>query len=105
MELITLNNDNALLNSFTSAQLVEIEQKIKSLENERDEIKNALKSEMERLNIIGVKDEINGVTVSYVAESDTESFDKKKFRSEHPDLYDEYITFKKRASYITVKVK
>ena len=59
MELITLNNDNALINPFVGAQLVEIEQEIKSLESRRDEIKNALKDEMERLNIIGVKDEIN----------------------------------------------
>jgi hypothetical protein len=49
--------------------------------------------------------ESNGVRVSYTAPTQFEDFDKKKFKEEHEDLYNDYVSFKERKDSIKITIK
>ena len=59
---------------------------------------------MEDKQILSLKDEENGLLISYVASSERETFDSKKLRENNPDLYDEYVKFTPVKSSIRIKV-
>jgi predicted phage-related endonuclease len=80
-----------------------IADKIKELKKQEDEIKKAILEEMENKNILKI--DTDEVSISYIASSDRETFDTKKFREEHSDLYDEFVKFTPVKSSIRVKVK
>lgn len=48
---------------------------------------------------------VDGVTITFVEGTSKETFDKKKFRAENEDLYNDYITFEKSADYVKIAVK
>lgn len=84
-------------------RIISIEKKMKQLKEQQDELKVALLHEMEVRNIIKI--ETDSLVVSYVAPTDRESFDSKKFREDYPDLYDDYVKISTVKSSIRVKVK
>lgn len=94
-------NDN--LSPDIAIRLATFEQMVKSVKEQEEELKEAIKAEMEARGIL--KLETPEISIRYVEQTDVESFDKNLFKKENPDLYDEYITMKPRASYITIKVK
>lgn len=103
MNELMINEQGTALQVTVARRLEYLEQSIRTLKQTQDEIKAQIQSEMESRNIIKLENE--EMTIRMVAGTDAESFDKAKFRKEHPDLYDEYITMKPRAAYITVKFK
>lgn len=95
--------DNNSLSEDIEKQIVSIEKRIKKLKEQQDAMKAALLSTMEAKNLI--KLETDKLVISYVAPTDRESFDSKKFREDNPDLYDEYVKISPVKSSIRIKVK
>lgn len=95
--------DNNSLSEDIEKQIVSIEKKIKKLKEQQDAMKAALLSTMEAKNLI--KLETDKLVISYVAPTDRESFDSKKFKEDNPDLYDEYVKISPVKSSIRIKVK
>lgn len=102
MNEIMIQENNTLSESIEK-QIVSIEKKIKKLKEQQDAMKAALIEAMEAKNLI--KLETDKLVISYVAPSDRESFDSKKFREDNPDLYDEYVKISPVKSSIRIKVK
>lgn len=69
-----------------------IEQKLEFEQKEREwkETKDALFKMLEDNNI--KKLELDGITITYKDEYTRESFNTKKFRKDHPDMYDDYTS-------------
>lgn len=104
MELIKIGYEgNAILNISTSKQLYEFEKAMKELKEQEDEIKAAILKEMEEKNIRKI--ESDTLLINYIAPSDRETFDSKKFREEHSDLYDEFVKFTPVKSSVRIKLK
>lgn len=103
MELIKIEEGKALLNISTSKQLFEFEKAMKELKEQEDEIKASILQEMEDKNIKSI--DCDELLISYIAPSDRETFDSKKFREEHSDLYDEYVKFTPVKSSVRIKLK
>lgn len=103
MELIKYENDVATLEPKVSDQIADLERQIKILAEKESKIKQVILEEMESKGII--KLDTDSIVITYVAEADRENFDKKKFREEYPDIYDNYITMSPVKSCIKIKVK
>ena len=105
--LITLENDKAILKEEVIAQVIEIEDKIKELKKIQDEYKKAIMSAMEEKGLIKLTDEITGLSITYIeAKENLEKFNAEKLREDHPELYDEYVTMDgKKSAYITIRIK
>ena len=103
MELIKIEKETALLNPETAEKIVRFETAMKRLKEQEDELKQAILAEMEAKNII--KLETDELAINYIATTDRETFDSKTFRSEHADLYDEYVKLTPVKASIRVKVK
>ena len=95
--------DNYSLSEEIEKKIVSIEKRIKKLKEQEEAMKAALLEAMEAKNLI--KLETDKMVISYVAPTDRESFDSKKFRSDNPDLYDEYVKISPVKSSIRIKVK
>jgi hypothetical protein len=103
--LIRMENGISILDAETSNKIAEYERQIKAIKEQEEALKEAIKSEMEAKGIIKIEDEINGMSITYVAETFRETFDSKKLRAENPDLYDLYIRMTPVKSSIRIKVK
>ena len=102
-ELIVLEKDNYILNNGTLRLIADFETRIKELKEQEDELKSRILTEMEEKNII--KLETDDLTINYIASTDREDFDKKKFKEDNQDLYDEYVKMTPVKSSIRIKVK
>jgi regulator of replication initiation timing len=103
MELIKVENEIGILDTEVSKKVAEFEKAIKEIKEKEEELKQNILSEMESKNIL--KLETDDLTITYIAPSEKETFDSKKFREENSDLYDEYVKFSPVKSSIRVKVK
>lgn len=104
MELIKIENGIALLDNTEFVNEFIKEQKLVDALNES--IKNKkemLLKEMEDKNILKI--DTDTLNINYIAQSERETFDSKRFREDNPDLYDEYVKFSPVKSSIRVKVK
>ena len=88
-------------------KVIEIEDKIKQLKNIQDEYKKQIMGAMEEKGVIKILDDVSGLSITYIeAKENLEKFNQTKFREEHPDLFDEYVTLDgKKSAYITIKIK
>lgn len=102
-DLITSINNVPVLNTATITMLVDLDKRKKEIEAAEGIIRNAVLCEMRDKNI--TKIESNEVLINYVAPTDKETFDSKKFRTEHPDMYDEYVKISPVKDSIRIKVK
>ena len=105
--LITLREDKPILKEDMVLKVIEIEDKIKQLKAIQDEYKKEIMTAMEDNGVIKLVDEITGLAITYSeAKENLEKFNQAKFREEHPDLFDEYVTLDgKKSAYITIKIK
>lgn len=101
-DLIVKEKDQFVIDPQIASIIVEYSTTIKVAEKKLDEIKTLLKEAMVKNKIIKV--EGDGVKVTYIGPTDTETFDKKSFRRDYPDTYDKYVSFKKRDGYIKVEM-
>lgn len=106
-DLIIKSDNHWMIDPQAVSVIAEYTVAIKTVEKQLDELKARLAEEMKEKNIIDLEADDGEVAVSvkYILPTDVETFDKKQFRKDHPDLYDRYISMKKKAGYITVKVK
>ena len=102
MNEIIILGDNTI-DAEIEKKIVATEKKIKKLKEQQEAMKAALLEAMEAKNLIKI--ETDKMVISYVAPTDRESFDSKKFRSDNPDLYDEYVKISPVKSSIRIKVK
>jgi len=98
-------NSPYVLDANTSNMIAEFERQIKAIKEQEEALKEAIKNEMEAKGIIKLEDEINGISISYIAPTQRETFDSKKLRADNPDLYDEYVRFSPVKSSIRIKLK
>ena len=102
-ELIRLENEVAFLDADVSAKIAEFERQIKALKDQEEMLKKAILDEMENKGIIKVETE--DLVISYVASTDREKFNTRKFRLINPDIYDEYCSMIPVKASIRIKVK
>ena len=105
MELIKITNGISILDAETSEKIAQFERQLKVIKEQEELLKKAILEEMECKGIIKLEDEINGISITYVAETTRETFDSKKFKKENPDVYDEYVKISPVKSSIRIKVK
>ncbi len=105
--LITIENEKPILKEDMVLKVIEIEDKIKQLKNIQDEYKKQIMGAMEEKGVIKILDDVSGLSITYIeAKENLEKFNQTKFREEHPDLFDEYVTLDgKKSAYITIKIK
>lgn len=103
MNLIKVENETALLNADVSKKIAEFEKQIKAIKEQEDILKQEILSEMEVKGIIKI--ETDDLMISYVAPFDKETFDSKKFKAEHQDMYDDYVKMTSVKSSIRLKLK
>ena len=104
-EIIRMENGITVLDAETSGKIAEFERQLKAIKEQEEQIKKAILEEMENKGIIKVEDEINGISITYVAESYRETFDSKRFKADNPDIYDSYIRMSTVKPSIRIKVK
>lgn len=104
-ELIVLDNNTYMLDSYIANDLILLEKEEKEIKKKKDEIKTAILTAMEEKNIKQINDEIKGIKITYVEPTQKEKFDSKKFRAEHSDLYDEYVDFTDVKSSLRITIK
>ncbi len=103
MELITIENNTAVLSPVTAQMIARLEKQAKYVEEQHKALKKALQEEMEQKGIIKV--ETDDLTISYIASTDRESFDSKAFRAENPNLYDDYVKISPVKPSVRIKLK
>lgn len=106
-EIVVIENNQYILNTEFASALAELERRAKAIKKQQDSIKEQIKKEMEDKNILSLKDEVNGISITYTPEqTNLEKFDSKKLREDMPDIYDSYVTLDgKKSSFITIRVK
>lgn len=102
-ELIRMEHGNAVLDSYTAMKIAYIEKEMKAMKEEYDKVKEAVLKEMEANGVIKIT--TPDLVITYVAPTDRENFDKKKFRSDHPSVYDDYVSMGKVKASVRIKVK
>ena len=102
-DLITIKDGNALLDVETSAKIAEFERKMKEIKEAEDALKQGILKEMEQKGILKVETE--EMTIYYVAPTDRETFDSKRFKFDHPDMFDEYVKMSPVKASVRIKVK
>lgn len=87
--------------------ILAVETQMKVLKDQYDAFKDELQKAMEQNGIIKIESDLaNGekVRVNYIAESTRETFDSKAFKSDMPELYNEYVKFSKVKASVRIKV-
>jgi hypothetical protein len=79
-----------------------IESQMKVLKEQYDSFKTALLQAMEKHGV--TKFDGDGIKITYIAETERETFDSKQFKADMPDLYDEYVKFSKVKPSVRIKV-
>ncbi len=94
--------ENGQLAQQTVEYIKNIETQMKSLKEQYDQFKADLLNAMEQNGII--KFESDNLKISYIGETERETFDSKQFKNDMPDLYDEYVKFSKVKPSVRIKV-
>lgn len=102
-ELIKVENGTALLNVGAERVIIEFEEEIKRVREAEAKIKAQILKEMEEKKILKI--DTPAITISYIAPTDREQFDSKKFKKEYPRIYDEYVKMTPVKSSIRMKIK
>lgn len=103
MDLITLNNDVAILDVEVSKKIAEFELQVKEIKAKEDELKQAILAEMESKNII--KLDTDALAITYVAPTTRETLDSKALKEELPDIYDTYVKISNVKASVRLKLK
>ena len=102
-ELIKIESGTAVIDAEAVRKIAEFEDAMKKLKQAEDKLKKEILTEMEEKGILKIENET--MTISYIGATGRETFNSKKFRSDNPDLYDEYVTISPVKSSIRIKVK
>ena len=102
-KLISLENGKNVLETWVSSQLAEFEKQVKFYKEQEEELKKKILEEMEKKNIIKI--ESDDILINYISASERETFDTKKFREEHEEMYDDYVKFTTVKPSIRIRIK
>lgn len=102
-DIIVYEGDMSTINHNFAETMANLTKSIEAQQSVLDEMKEKLKEAMEASNVVKIQSDV--LTVNYIAENEKENFDKKKFRKDYPDIYDEYVSFIKSKAYIKMAVK
>lgn len=86
-----------------TTRLKELDAQIKLLTQEQDEIKAELLKQM--VTDKAKSYDTGDVLVTYIAPSSRESFDSKKFKTEHPDIYQKYLKESKTKESLKITIR
>lgn len=103
MDLIKIENEQALLDMHAIDDIAFFESQIKQMKEKEDKLKKAILAEMEQKGVIKLDTDL--FTINYIASTDRETLNSKKLREELPDIYDEYIEIKQVKPSIRIKLK
>lgn len=103
MELIKVENELVLASDELIAEVLEVKLLEERLKAKKDNLTLSLMEEMQDKGIMKI--ETDDVVISYIAESERETFDSKKFREDYPDMYDEYVKFTTVKPSVRIKTK
>ena len=102
MNDIVLTSDN-LLPIKTENEIANVMKQLAELKEAEKALKDSLLEEMQKRNI--KKIDTPKLTITYVDETTKETFDSKSFRTDHRDLYDEYVKISDVKAYVKIGVK
>ena len=101
-QLQLLNKNNELTETAVNAiRTLDAEETL--IKAKRKELNEALLNAMQENEII--KFENDDLSIRYIQPTHREYFDSKKFRSDHEDLYNDYITMRNVSPSVRIKVK
>jgi hypothetical protein len=103
MSLIVPQAGEVTLNPDIENAIIEHAEAVKHAKEEYDAFMERVQQAMEAEGLI--KLETPRVRINYIAESDRETFQGKKFREDFPQLYDDYCTLTRVKASIRVKIK
>ena len=103
MELIKIENGLEVATQQLIDEALEIKYLEEKLKVKKDSLTLSLLEEMKDKGI--KKIETPDVVISYIDESERETLDSKRFRTENPDLYDEYVRFTPVKASIRIKAR
>lgn len=101
---IVLLNENGELDKSTATNILEVQNKIKELNESLDNVKELIKSEMERLGLLRIEVG-DGIYIDYYPDSAVETFDSKKFKEENYDLYRQYTKTSPKKAFVKIAQK
>lgn len=102
-DMIATRDGTLILAKEFADKLVEFERQAATLKKQEDELKQALLEEMERRQILKIEND--NLAITYVAASNRESFDSKRFRADFPTVYDDYVRISKVSPSVRIKLK
>lgn len=103
MEYLTVYEGELVLSEEVSKTIADLERMASEIKKKQDEMKKAILEEMEAKNVVKLDNDI--LTITYIATTDRETFDSKKFKTDNPDLYDEYVKISPVKPSVRIKVK
>ena len=103
MEMIQIYKDEVMLTTEATNKIAELERTIAELKKMQDEVKKAIIDEMEQKGVVKLDNDV--ITITYIAPTDRETVDSKKFKEEQPDMYDEYVKISPVKASVRIKVK
>ena len=98
-----MENDTALLQPEALNKIVEFEKMLKQLKEAEDELKQAIIKEMEDKNIVRI--DMDEIQLLYIAPTERETFDSRRFRKMHPYIYDEFVNMTPVKASVRVRLK
>ena len=101
-EIVKKEGNQIFLTEDVEAMLVDFERQAKEIKKKKDEIEKAIRQAMQENSIKQFKSD--ELTITYVEGQNREYFDQKAFKSDNPDLYDGYVSFKETAPSIRIKI-
>ena len=102
MNDIAFTNDNEIPLAVQNG-IVELEKTIVELKKQQNALKEALLEEMQKRGI--KKIDTPKLTITVIDETTKETFDSKKFRADHRDMYDDYVNISNVKAYVKIGVK
>ena len=102
-EIIKMEDGNAVMSLEFMTHMLDVKDQLKKLKEIDDANNEMLLEAMEKHHLI--KFENDAILVNYIAPTDRETFNTKKFKEENPDAYDHYCTMKPVKASVRVKAK
>ena len=101
-ELIVTKNDENQISTDVAKKIKLLLKKKKECEELETQLKDLFLKEMEARNLKKVTK--NNISVTYVAATQSEGFDKARFRKENEELYNKYVKFSPKKAYVKIEV-
>lgn len=102
-ELLVIKNDDTQISTDVAKKIKSLLKKKKECEELEKQLKDLFLKEMEARKLKKVTK--NNISVTYVAATTQENFDKDKFRKENESLYNKYVKFSPKKAFVKIEVK